>query len=105
MEEYQKHVETGYRIALAVPEMKSIATEILYHHEHWDGSGYPKGLKGEEIPLLSRIICITDAYDELTRGAQRRTPYAIEKHFLTGAGTYYDPSILKSFFEMIHARL
>lgn len=51
-----KNLENGYRIALGVPELKHTAEEILNHHEHWDGSGYPKGIRGENIPLLSRII-------------------------------------------------
>ncbi|MBU4440522.1 MAG: diguanylate cyclase, partial [Firmicutes bacterium] len=64
--EMKKHPEIGYRIAVASPELVLISEYILSHHEHWDGSGYPKGLTGEDIPLLSRIIGITDAYDAMT---------------------------------------
>lgn len=63
-----KHPEIGYRIAGASPELAPIAEAILAHHEWWDGNGYPRGLKGEEIPLTSRIIAIVDAYDAMTRG-------------------------------------
>lgn len=104
METYQKHPETGYRVALAVPEMNEIALEILAHHEHWDGSGYPRGLQGEDIPLLSRIICVTDAYDVLTRDnppkgqTQERS---VADELTAGAGTKYDPIIVSEFLALI----
>ena len=59
----KKHPEVGYKIAQASIELVKIAKYILNHHEHWDGNGYPQGLSGDEIPLLSRIISIIDAYD------------------------------------------
>ncbi|MBV7271542.1 HD domain-containing protein [Clostridium sp. PL3] len=59
----KQHCEIGYRIAVATPEIAPIANFILYHHEHWDGSVYPFGLKKDEIPKLSRIFSIIDAYD------------------------------------------
>jgi diguanylate cyclase (GGDEF)-like protein len=62
----KKHSEIGYRIAAASPELSNIANAILYHHEHWDGNGYPHGLKGKEIPITSRIIGVVDAYDAMT---------------------------------------
>ena len=64
--EIKKHPEAGCRIALSVPELQNVAEIILRHHEKWDGSGYPDGLRGEEIPLLARIVAITDAYDAMT---------------------------------------
>jgi diguanylate cyclase (GGDEF)-like protein/PAS domain S-box-containing protein len=104
VEDYKKHAETGYRVALAVPEMNSIAMDILSHHEHWDGTGYPKGLKGEEIPFLARIICITDAYLELLKKYEKAdsiTAKNIEKDLFDGSGTKYDPVILREFLELI----
>jgi len=59
----KKHSEEGYKMATNIPQLVPIARDILYHHERWDGTGYPKGLKGKEIPILSRIISIVDAYD------------------------------------------
>lgn len=64
--EMRKHSEIGYRLALTSPELVSIADLILSHHERWDGSGYPQGLYGDEIPLLARILSIADAYDAMT---------------------------------------
>jgi HD-GYP domain-containing protein (c-di-GMP phosphodiesterase class II) len=66
----QKHTEVGYCMSLALAEYQ-LAVCILSHHEHWDGSGYPNGLKGESIPLPARIISILDAYDIMTHD----TPY------------------------------
>lgn len=59
----RKHPETGYRIVRATEEFAHVAGDILSHHERWDGSGYPQGLKGKEIPLLARITAIADAYE------------------------------------------
>jgi diguanylate cyclase (GGDEF)-like protein/PAS domain S-box-containing protein len=104
LEDYKKHAETGYRVALAVPEMNDIATDIFSHHEHWDGTGYPKGLKGEEIPFLARIICITDAYLELLKKYEKAdlaTAKNIENDLFDGSGTKYDPVILQEFLELI----
>jgi diguanylate cyclase (GGDEF)-like protein/PAS domain S-box-containing protein len=104
MEEYKKHAETGYRVALAVPEMNDIAADILTHHEHWDGSGYPKGLKGEGIPLLARITCILDTYRKLSR-SNASNGVANNKHIvdemLSGSGTKFDPRILSEFLILI----
>lgn len=68
---YEKHPEIGYKIALNFPEIAPIAEYILYHHERWDGLGYPKGLRGSEIPLLSRMISILDFYaNEKCKGGE-----------------------------------
>ena len=65
-EEMKKHPEIGHRIAQSTPELASIAEYILCHHERWDGRGYPRGIKGEEIPQLSRILAVADAFDAMT---------------------------------------
>jgi len=65
-EEIKRHPEIGYRILSTVNDMAEISEYVLAHHERWDGLGYPKGLKREEIPLQSRIINIADAYDAMT---------------------------------------
>ncbi|MBW6463718.1 MAG: PAS domain S-box protein [Firmicutes bacterium] len=67
-EKVKEHPEIGFRIAKAVKEFSQVAEEILSHHEYWDGSGYPRGLKGEEIPVLARIIAVADAYEVMTSG-------------------------------------
>jgi HD-GYP domain-containing protein (c-di-GMP phosphodiesterase class II) len=60
------HSRIGYQLAQQVPTLRPIAPAILYHHEHFDGSGYPSGLRGEEIPLEARIICVADAFCAMT---------------------------------------
>jgi len=104
LEDYKKHTETGYRVALAVPEMNDIASDILAHHENWDGTGYPRGLKGEDIPLLARMICILDAYHEALRNnetVEAVDALNISDYLMEGSGTKFDPSILKEFLELI----
>lgn len=95
-EEMKKHPEIGYSIAMSTNELMPIAKYILSHHEWWDGSGYPEGLYGEDIPLLSRILAIVDAYDAMTHDRVYRAALTkeqamaeIKKH----AGTQFDPQL------------
>jgi putative two-component system response regulator len=75
--------------------------EIAYnHHEKWDGSGYPRGLKGEEIPLSARIIAIADVYDALTTKRFYKEAYSHEKAksmIIRLKGQHFDPEIVKAF--------
>ncbi len=98
--EMMKHSDIGYRIAMSSGEFESVAGYILTHHERWDGQGYPGGLKEEEIPLLSRILAIADAYDAMTedrvyRKAMSREEAAAEIE--RSAGTQFDPRIANLF--------
>ncbi|MCK9443366.1 MAG: HD domain-containing phosphohydrolase [Tissierellaceae bacterium] len=101
-EEMKKHPEIGYRILSTVNEMGQIAEYILYHHERYDGFGYPKGLKGEEIPFISRIITIADAYDAMAADRPYRkalTHEEIIREFIDHAGSQFDPYLTKVFVE------
>jgi diguanylate cyclase (GGDEF)-like protein/PAS domain S-box-containing protein len=100
--EMKKHPEIGYRIAMSTPNLAPIASYILCHHERWDGAGYPQNLKGLEIPLLSRIIAVVDAYDAMTAERIYRKPIThdeaieeIKKH----SGLQFDPEIVRIFIE------
>lgn len=69
----RRHAENGYRLAQLLPELAPLAEAIRHHHERWDGSGYPCGLEGEQIPLLSRVLAVADAYETMT-GNRRYGP-------------------------------
>lgn len=98
--EMKRHPEIGYRILSSVNDLAELAEYVLAHHERWDGNGYPKGLKGEEIPYLSRIITVVDAYDAMTRERAYRAAmpddYAVGE-LRANAGTQFDPAIVEVF--------
>jgi len=105
--EIKKHPEVGYRIANSTSELSHIADYILCHHENWDGSGYPLGLAGTNIPLISRIISVVDAYDAMTHDRTYRkaltNDIAVEE-MLSHAGTQFDPDIATLFVEKVLSR-
>ncbi len=100
--EIRRHPEIGYHILSASNDMAELAEYVLAHHEHWDGSGYPKGLKGEEIPYLSRIIAVVDAYDAMTRDRTYRKAMAETaalEELRRCAGTQFDPYVVAVFLQ------
>ncbi|MFO7887669.1 MAG: diguanylate cyclase [Eubacteriales bacterium] len=102
--EMKKHPAIGYRIAMTSPDLKSIAEYILCHHEHWDGTGYPQGLSGEDIPLLSRVISIVDAYDAMTHNRIYRKALSKEAalaEISDNSGSQFDPEIAELFLTLI----
>lgn len=102
-EQMKKHSEIGHRIALASPEFAHIADYILHHHEKWDGTGYPTGLSGEEIPLQSRILAVCDAYDAMTENRVYRRAMSSKDalaEIARCAGTQFDPVIAELFIKL-----
>jgi len=100
----KKHPETGYRIALTLPELAPIAEGILAHHERWDGGGYPLGLKAEDIPLIARILAIVDAYDVMVQGRVYKRPRSKEEaieEIRKCAETQFDPELAQIFVEFM----
>lgn len=100
----KRHSEIGYRILGTVSHMSEMAEYVLAHHERWDGKGYPKGLKGEKIPLNSRIICIADTYDAMTSERSYRSAMTEEnaiKEILNNAGTQFDPKLAEIFINKV----
>ena len=77
---------------------------ILYHHEKWDGTGYPTGLKGNKIPLCARIMAVADVYDALRSKRSYKESFSKEKSrkiIAEGAGVHFDPDIVRVFQEHI----
>lgn len=98
------HPEIGYRIAMSSPDLAAIADLILTHHERWDGKGYPNQLAGENIPLLSRILAVADAYDAMTEDRVYRKALPREaaiSEIRKNAGAQFDPNIAKVFLEIL----
>lgn len=102
--EMQRHSEIGYRIALAAPELAPIAEWILKHHEWWDGTGYPLGLRGTDIPLECRILGIVDAYDAMVNDRPYRGALSEEDaiaELRRFAGRQFDPGLTALFIDFL----
>lgn len=99
-QQIQKHSESGYRIAVSSPDFARVADDILSHHERWDGTGYPRGLSGRDIPLLSRIVSLVESYDTMVHDQIYKKKLSLEKvkkELADGAGTQFDPHLTKLF--------
>ncbi len=102
--EMKKHCEIGYRITQNTPELALVSEYILHHHEHWDGNGYPKGLKGEEIPICCRILAVADAFDAMTNDRIYRKAISIDDaiaELRSHAGTQFSPQIVEIFIGIL----
>lgn len=100
----KRHPEVGYRIASASPELTHIAEAVLSHHERWDGSGYPRGTKGEDIPLPARILAIADAYEAMTQGRPYRKAKSTKEaraELRRYAGSQFDPRLVEAFLTVV----
>lgn len=107
MNEVKKHPEKGYWILKADVRYRKIAEYVRHHHERWDGLGYPLGLKGEEIPLFSRIIAVADAYDAMTTNRVYQLTKSREEAFrelIEHSGSQFDPKIVKTFVDKVFLR-
>lgn len=101
-------MEIGHRIASACPDLQHIADLILYHHEKWDGSGYPTGLKHKAIPLECRVLALVDAYDAMTSKRPYRIcikPEQALQEIKRCSGTQFEPKLAREFINMILKKL
>lgn len=101
--EMQQHSVAGYRILNLFDETIDLAEGVLNHHEHWDGTGYPKGIKGEEIPLSSRIISVAESFDAITNdyGDKSKTLQEAITEIKRFSGIKYDPAVVDAFIKAI----
>ncbi len=103
-EEIKRHPEIGYRIASSAPELSQVAEYILTHHEKWNGTGYPQGLSGSEIPIQSRILTIIDAFDAMTHDRPYRKALPLDaaiNEITSNSGTQFDPVIVEMFIKKV----
>jgi HD-GYP domain-containing protein (c-di-GMP phosphodiesterase class II) len=103
-ESMRLHPDIGARIIEGIPFLQDTLPVIRYHQERWDGSGYPLGLKGQEIPLLARIFAVVDAFDALTNDRPYREKVSNEEAMLfirEKSGVLFDPEIVAAFEVMI----
>jgi diguanylate cyclase len=102
--EMKKHPEIGFRIAQNNVDLAPISEYILSHHERWDGSGYPRGLKAEEIPVPARILAIVDAFDAMTNEriySKPRSREAAAEEIIRCSGSQFDPRIAQMFVTQV----
>ncbi|MHC1759470.1 MAG: diguanylate cyclase [Negativicutes bacterium] len=99
----QTHTVVGFRILNSFDDMMDLADSVLAHHEMWDGSGYPKQLKGEEIPKLARILAVAEAYAEMIQGIDQEASSKEEAllEIKKQAGKKFDPHIVEAFIYMM----
>ena len=103
-EELKQHPVNGVEIIQSVESLQDISPLILYHHERYDGNGYPSGLKGEAIPYLARVLTVVDSFDAMTSNRPYNNRKTCEEGLIEierCAGTQFDPEIAKAFIEAI----
>ena len=104
MERVKNHVQLGASMIEMLGEMHPIVPVIRHHHEAYDGSGYPDGLRGEEIPLISRIVSVADMYDAMTSDRpyrQRRSHEQAVQEIIRTAGIKLDPRVSEAFLAVL----
>ncbi|MDY0063801.1 MAG: diguanylate cyclase, partial [Bacilli bacterium] len=107
-DEVKRHPEIGYRILSTANEYAEMAEDILAHHERYDGTGYPKGLKGTEIPWRARVIAIADSFDAMTTKRTYRETFSYEEaiqEIRKNKGIQFDPEIADCFIQIIQEEL
>lgn len=110
-EEYalmKKHSEYGWAVIRMLPGFERAALDILHHHESMDGKGYPAGLKDTEIPIVSRIVCVIDAFDAMVSSRPYRKGLPFDeavRRLLESSGTQFDASVVKCFLSFAQTEI
>lgn len=102
----EKHPIIGARILIGCDVHPFFVETVLYHHEAWDGRGYPNGLKGEEIPLSARILTIADVFDVITSQRPYKAALSLDaarERLLKGSAESFDPMIVQAFLNLINS--
>ena len=102
----KKHSEYGWAVLRMLPGFERAALDILHHHESVDGRGYPAGLKGQEIPIVSRIVCVIDAFDAMvsSRPYRQGLPYEeAVRRLKEASGTQFDSAVVQCFLSFAQA--
>jgi putative nucleotidyltransferase with HDIG domain len=102
--EMERHAEIGHRIASRIPDFWEGAELVLSHHERYDGTGYPRGLKGDELPLEVSVIAVADSYDAMTtdRPYRRALPWpVVRRQLLEGRGTQWHDHVVDALVALI----
>ena len=96
----RRHPEVGKRLLESAMRLTPLLPVVLHHHERWDGTGYPEGLQGEQIPLAARIIAVCDAWQAMISDRPYRPALSIDEavaELRAGAGTQFDPQLVETF--------
>jgi len=103
-ERMKQHPVFAFEMLSPITYLKSSLDIPYCHHEKWDGTGYPRGLKGEVIPLAARLFAIVDVWDALCSDRPYRKAWSVEKtleHIKSLSGTHFDPKVVEHFLEMV----
>ena len=98
----RRHSEAGFQIAGQIPSLRESASIIRHHHERFDGQGYPQGLKGDEIPIGSRIFAVVDSYVAITsdRPYRKKLPHDLAvREIVRNSLTQFDPEVVAAFLQ------
>jgi HD-GYP domain-containing protein (c-di-GMP phosphodiesterase class II) len=98
------HPRIGFNVLTQAPALQEAARALLYHHERYDGTGYPAGLAGEEIPLAARVLAVLEAFGAMTHERPYREPWSMERaceELVEGAGTQFDPEVVALFLQQV----
>ncbi len=102
----ESHSRDGANILNKIGEFRELAKVVLYHHERYDGHGYPVGLAGEEIPFISRILCVADSYSAMVSDRPYRSRLSTEvaiSELVKNKGTQFDPAVVDCFLELLES--
>lgn len=104
MAQYKRHAAAGGNMLESIPCCQDIVPYIRYHHEHWDGSGFPKHLRGANIPLGARGIAVADYYDMIINPSTEfwaKTKKQAVRELFSSSGLLFDPEVVKAFIEIL----